>query len=154
MPPIPHEVDDLWIEHVAPDQPLRDQTYQGTHYRYLPSTILSLLQVDGDWYRCLTTCMLLAALLASPYLAAENAYINDLLLRHTQNFEPAMCTALYNCMWYRANGNPRTRLTDWMNWIPEREPSFASKPGTYICNWFALRRIIFDEEFHMETTVE
>uniref|UniRef100_A0A915HG03 Uncharacterized protein n=1 Tax=Romanomermis culicivorax TaxID=13658 RepID=A0A915HG03_ROMCU len=73
LPPIPHEVNDVWIERVAADQPLRDRTYQGTHYRYLPSTILSLLQVDGDWFRCLTTCMPLAALLASPCSATEYA---------------------------------------------------------------------------------
>uniref|UniRef100_A0A915IDE6 Uncharacterized protein n=1 Tax=Romanomermis culicivorax TaxID=13658 RepID=A0A915IDE6_ROMCU len=50
LPLIPHEVDDMWIERVAADQPLHDQTYQGTHYCYLPSTILSLLRVDGDWF--------------------------------------------------------------------------------------------------------
>uniref|UniRef100_A0A915KXN8 Uncharacterized protein n=1 Tax=Romanomermis culicivorax TaxID=13658 RepID=A0A915KXN8_ROMCU len=50
LPLIPHEVDDVWIESVAANQLLRDQTYQGTHYCYLPSTILSLLQLDGDWF--------------------------------------------------------------------------------------------------------
>uniref|UniRef100_A0A915JEC4 Uncharacterized protein n=1 Tax=Romanomermis culicivorax TaxID=13658 RepID=A0A915JEC4_ROMCU len=44
LPSIPHDVEDVWIEGVAADQPLRDSTYQGTHYCYLPTTILSLLQ--------------------------------------------------------------------------------------------------------------
>uniref|UniRef100_A0A915IRN2 Uncharacterized protein n=1 Tax=Romanomermis culicivorax TaxID=13658 RepID=A0A915IRN2_ROMCU len=154
LPPIPHKVDDVWIERVTADQRLRDRTYHGTHYRYHPSTIFSFLQVDGDWFRRLTTFMPLAALLASPCSAAEYPYVNDLLLRHAQNFDPAMRTAFYNCMWYRADGNPRSRLTDWMNRIPERELSFVSDPGTYVCNRFALRPIILDEEFHMETAVE
>uniref|UniRef100_A0A915JMV8 Uncharacterized protein n=1 Tax=Romanomermis culicivorax TaxID=13658 RepID=A0A915JMV8_ROMCU len=29
LPPIPHEVDDVWIECVATNQPLRNQTHQG-----------------------------------------------------------------------------------------------------------------------------
>uniref|UniRef100_A0A915IJQ9 Uncharacterized protein n=1 Tax=Romanomermis culicivorax TaxID=13658 RepID=A0A915IJQ9_ROMCU len=41
-----------------------------------------------------------------------------------------------------------------MNWIPEREPSFPSEPGTYACNRFALRPIILNEDFQMETAVE
>uniref|UniRef100_A0A915JNX7 Uncharacterized protein n=1 Tax=Romanomermis culicivorax TaxID=13658 RepID=A0A915JNX7_ROMCU len=41
-----------------------------------------------------------------------------------------------------------------MNRIPECEPSFASEPGMYICNRFTLRPIVFDEEFHIETSVE
>uniref|UniRef100_A0A915L2L9 Uncharacterized protein n=1 Tax=Romanomermis culicivorax TaxID=13658 RepID=A0A915L2L9_ROMCU len=106
LPLIPHEVDDVWIKRVTTDQPLRDRTYQGTHYCYLPSTILSLLQVDGNWFRRLTTCMPLAVLLASPCSAAEYAYVNNLLLRHTQSFDPATRTAFYNCIWYRADGNP------------------------------------------------
>uniref|UniRef100_A0A915III6 Uncharacterized protein n=1 Tax=Romanomermis culicivorax TaxID=13658 RepID=A0A915III6_ROMCU len=68
---ISQEVDDMWITYVAADQPLCNQTYQGTHYCYLPTTILSLLQVDGDWFRRLTTFMLLAAFLASPCSAAK-----------------------------------------------------------------------------------
>uniref|UniRef100_A0A915KTL9 Uncharacterized protein n=1 Tax=Romanomermis culicivorax TaxID=13658 RepID=A0A915KTL9_ROMCU len=87
--------------------------------------------------------MLLAMLLAWPSSAAEYAYFNDLLLRHAQNFDPAMRTAFYNCMWYRADCNPGARLTNWMNQIMERELSLASKPSTYICNGFALRPIIF-----------
>uniref|UniRef100_A0A915I0J8 Uncharacterized protein n=1 Tax=Romanomermis culicivorax TaxID=13658 RepID=A0A915I0J8_ROMCU len=154
LPPIPHKVEDVWTEHVTADQLLCDQTYQGTHYCYLPATILSLLQVDGDWFRDLTTCMPLAVLLASPCSTAEYAYVNNLLIRHAQNFDPATHTAFYQFMWYRADGNPRTCLTDWMNRIQEREPSFASEPGTNVCNWFALRPFIFNEDFHMETTVE
>uniref|UniRef100_A0A915J5S6 Uncharacterized protein n=1 Tax=Romanomermis culicivorax TaxID=13658 RepID=A0A915J5S6_ROMCU len=154
LPRIPQEVDDVWMDSVATDQPLRDRTYQGTHYHYLPSTILSLLQVDGDWFRQLTTCMSLATLLAWPCSATEYAYVNDFLIRHAQNFNPATRTAFYQCMWYCANGNPRTGLNDWMNRIPEREPSFASDPGTYVCNRFALHPIIFNEDFHVETNVE
>uniref|UniRef100_A0A915LBE6 Integrase zinc-binding domain-containing protein n=1 Tax=Romanomermis culicivorax TaxID=13658 RepID=A0A915LBE6_ROMCU len=71
LPSIPHEVDDVWIECVAANQLLHDWTYQGTHYHYLPTTILSLLQVDGDWFQSLTTCMPMAALLASPCSTAE-----------------------------------------------------------------------------------
>uniref|UniRef100_A0A915ICB9 Secreted protein n=1 Tax=Romanomermis culicivorax TaxID=13658 RepID=A0A915ICB9_ROMCU len=78
--------------------------------------------------------MLLAALLASPCSAAKYAYVIDLLICHTQTLDPATCTAFYNCMWYRAEGNPRTCLTGWMNRIPEKELSFSSEPGTYICN--------------------
>uniref|UniRef100_A0A915IJ86 Uncharacterized protein n=1 Tax=Romanomermis culicivorax TaxID=13658 RepID=A0A915IJ86_ROMCU len=33
LPPLRHEVDDVWIERVAADQPLCDGTYRGTHYR-------------------------------------------------------------------------------------------------------------------------
>uniref|UniRef100_A0A915HHZ2 Uncharacterized protein n=1 Tax=Romanomermis culicivorax TaxID=13658 RepID=A0A915HHZ2_ROMCU len=153
-PLIPHGVDDVWIDRLAANQPLQDRTYQGTHYCYLPSTILSLLQVNGDWFRRLTTCMPLAVLLARPCSAAEYAYLNDLLICHTQNFDPATHTAFYNCMWYCTDGNPRARLMDWMNGIPVREPSFASKPGTYICNPFALPPIIFDEDFQMKTAIE
>uniref|UniRef100_A0A915KKH1 Uncharacterized protein n=1 Tax=Romanomermis culicivorax TaxID=13658 RepID=A0A915KKH1_ROMCU len=32
-PPLPTDVDDVRIEHVAPDQPLPDPTYHCTHYR-------------------------------------------------------------------------------------------------------------------------
>uniref|UniRef100_A0A915L100 Uncharacterized protein n=1 Tax=Romanomermis culicivorax TaxID=13658 RepID=A0A915L100_ROMCU len=106
LPPIPHEVDNVWIEHVTTDQPLCDRTYQGTLYYYHPSTIFSFLQVDGDWFRRLTSFMPLAALLASPCSGAEYTYVNHLLLRHARNFDPARGTAFYNCMWYRANGKP------------------------------------------------
>uniref|UniRef100_A0A915JK28 Uncharacterized protein n=1 Tax=Romanomermis culicivorax TaxID=13658 RepID=A0A915JK28_ROMCU len=110
LPPILHKVDDLWINCIPADQLLRNQTYQGTHYCYLPTTILSLLQVDGNWFPRLTTCMPLTALLASPCSTAEYTYINDLLIRHAQNFDPAMRTAFYECMWYPADGNP-TRVS-------------------------------------------
>uniref|UniRef100_A0A915KR17 Uncharacterized protein n=1 Tax=Romanomermis culicivorax TaxID=13658 RepID=A0A915KR17_ROMCU len=114
LPPIPHKNDDVWIERVATDQPLREQTYQGTHYRYHPSTILNFLQVDGDWFRWLTSFMPLAMLLASRCSAAEYAYVNDLLLRHSQDMDSVTCT-----MFYQNKGNPKSRLSDWMNRIPE-----------------------------------
>uniref|UniRef100_A0A915J1Q4 Uncharacterized protein n=1 Tax=Romanomermis culicivorax TaxID=13658 RepID=A0A915J1Q4_ROMCU len=110
--------------------------------------------VDGDWFRWLTSFMPLAALLASLCSAEEYAFVNDLLLRHAQPMNSAMRAAFHECMWYRSDSNPKSRLTNWMNRIPQREPSFASEPGTYICNRFTLRPIVFDEEFHMETSIE
>uniref|UniRef100_A0A915K7I5 Uncharacterized protein n=1 Tax=Romanomermis culicivorax TaxID=13658 RepID=A0A915K7I5_ROMCU len=57
-------------------------------------------------------------------------------------------------MWYRADSNPRTWLTNWMNHIPERDPTFDHQPGTYVCNHFALPPIIFEKDFHMEATLK
>uniref|UniRef100_A0A915HYT7 Autophagy protein 5 n=1 Tax=Romanomermis culicivorax TaxID=13658 RepID=A0A915HYT7_ROMCU len=71
MLPISHEVYDVWIERVTADQLLHNRTHQGTHYLYLPNTIISLLQVDGEWFGRLTTSMLLAVLLASPCSATQ-----------------------------------------------------------------------------------
>uniref|UniRef100_A0A915J5A9 Uncharacterized protein n=1 Tax=Romanomermis culicivorax TaxID=13658 RepID=A0A915J5A9_ROMCU len=113
-----------------------------------------LIRVDGDWFRRLTSFMPLATLLASPCSAAKYAYVKDLLLCHTQNMNSEMRAAFYDCMWYGTDGNPQSQLTDWMNRIPEREPSFTRDPGTYVCNRFALRLIIFNEGFHMETPIE
>uniref|UniRef100_A0A915J6I1 Uncharacterized protein n=1 Tax=Romanomermis culicivorax TaxID=13658 RepID=A0A915J6I1_ROMCU len=55
--PLPMEVNDVWTERLAADQPLGDLTYHGTHYGYLPNAILSLLQVDGE---CAHVCIPIA----------------------------------------------------------------------------------------------
>uniref|UniRef100_A0A915JW03 Uncharacterized protein n=1 Tax=Romanomermis culicivorax TaxID=13658 RepID=A0A915JW03_ROMCU len=72
-------------------------------------------QVDGDWFRRLTTCMPFATLLAPPCSTTKYAYVNDFLIGHAQTFHLATCTAFYNCMWYGADSNPQMHLTDWMN---------------------------------------
>uniref|UniRef100_A0A915IPM0 Uncharacterized protein n=1 Tax=Romanomermis culicivorax TaxID=13658 RepID=A0A915IPM0_ROMCU len=118
MQSIPHKVDDLWIEHVTANQPLPDPTYHG--------------RWSMVWR--LTTSMPLATLLTWPCSTMEYAFLNDMLVQHTQSLDSATCTTFYQCMWYPANGNPRLPLTQWMNRIPEREPAFHSDPGTYICN--------------------
>uniref|UniRef100_A0A915K255 Uncharacterized protein n=1 Tax=Romanomermis culicivorax TaxID=13658 RepID=A0A915K255_ROMCU len=55
---------------------------------------------------------------------------------------------------YHAKGNPGFRLIEWMNRIPEKEPTFHSNPGKYVCYQFALRPNILDEDFHMERAIE
>uniref|UniRef100_A0A915L8Q4 Uncharacterized protein n=1 Tax=Romanomermis culicivorax TaxID=13658 RepID=A0A915L8Q4_ROMCU len=112
------------------------------------------LQVDGEWFWGLTTCMPPAAALASLCSAAEYAYINDVLARHAQSLDRATCTTFHACMWYPADGDPRTRLTDWMNGIPQCKPAFDHEPGTYICNCFPLCPIILDEDFHIDTAMK
>uniref|UniRef100_A0A915HNQ6 Uncharacterized protein n=1 Tax=Romanomermis culicivorax TaxID=13658 RepID=A0A915HNQ6_ROMCU len=153
-PPLPTKVDDVWIERVATNQPIWDYTYQGTHYRYLPNTIISLLQDNGKWFQRLTTTMPLAAVLASPCSIIEYAYLNYVLARHPQLLNTAWGTTFYACMLYCADGNPGTCVRDWMNHIPECEPALDHHRGTYICNHSALRPIIFDKDFHMETIIE
>uniref|UniRef100_A0A915J0S0 Uncharacterized protein n=1 Tax=Romanomermis culicivorax TaxID=13658 RepID=A0A915J0S0_ROMCU len=70
-PPLPTNIDDVWIECMARDQPLCHHTYHGTYYCYLPNTILSVLQVDGPWLQQLTATMPLTVAIASPCSAAE-----------------------------------------------------------------------------------
>uniref|UniRef100_A0A915HPU1 Uncharacterized protein n=1 Tax=Romanomermis culicivorax TaxID=13658 RepID=A0A915HPU1_ROMCU len=124
--PLSKDIDDIWIEGVAADQPLCDCTYNDTHYHCLPNTILSLLQVDGGWFQQLTTTMLLAAVLASPCSATEFAYVNDLLAKQAQTLDNTTRTVFYSCMKYRTEGNPPTCLTDWKNHIPQKSPPLTT----------------------------
>uniref|UniRef100_A0A915JKE2 Uncharacterized protein n=1 Tax=Romanomermis culicivorax TaxID=13658 RepID=A0A915JKE2_ROMCU len=77
-PLLPTNINDVCIERVATDQPLQDFTYHGTHYCYLPNTILTVLQVDGCWLQQLMGTMPLTTAIASSYSAAEFAYVNNL----------------------------------------------------------------------------
>uniref|UniRef100_A0A915IND0 Uncharacterized protein n=1 Tax=Romanomermis culicivorax TaxID=13658 RepID=A0A915IND0_ROMCU len=151
--PLPTNVHDVWIEQVVPYQPHHDRTYHGTHYHYLPNTLLTIFQVDSSWLNKMTVTMPLTMVIASPCSTAKFAYVNDLLAQHEQMLDGVPRTLLYKCMWFHADGNPHARLTDWMNHIPEHEPAFGHNPENYICNHFALHPIIFDEDLGIKVNV-
>uniref|UniRef100_A0A915J818 Uncharacterized protein n=1 Tax=Romanomermis culicivorax TaxID=13658 RepID=A0A915J818_ROMCU len=87
-----------------------------------------------------------------PVLPMHKLAIRDCLHYKTDTALPPIWHKVDDVRIKRIAADQSNLLTKWMNRIPAREPSFARDPGTYVCNQFALCPIIFDEEFHIETS--
>uniref|UniRef100_A0A915IM47 Uncharacterized protein n=1 Tax=Romanomermis culicivorax TaxID=13658 RepID=A0A915IM47_ROMCU len=142
LPPIPHKVDDLWINGVAANQLLHDSTYQDTHYRgrRLVGTPNSLHAVGRT----------LGFALFRGRICLHKPFVNSPPSKFRSG-QAYRLLRMYMVLHRRQPWNASHRLDEWNT---GRRTVFRKQPWNLHLQPVRSAPIIFNEDFQMETAIE